>query len=606
MHSDKHHPPMTNLSTTQSTKHVPREQQPSAQQPASGTTAAFPRTLTNQSQNSNPDIDPSSRLFKAFSFTDHGRDYALRPSGMLPPKIRSSGEQPGATDMLVAARKPSEQLDPFVPPPQQLQPPPVLNPQQQNSASSDPGSTENSRSSSFFKRFPSIGLITDFNDDLWKRSSTGSNNDFNNIDMLDFIGTYNQRQRTPSIFFPTGFNQQQQQHLQQQQQQQQQQFAQPGSLHQQQLQQQQQQLHHNHLNNGNNNNNGVYSNIHNHHHSNSSGSAGGKLQSPPSLRKSSSIGLSLNLTPTMTSSMPSSDNHQVATPQIPVVSWMGADNLEQPEVDVPGVGGNDFKRQRSHNDETNKPKKKKVKLSNMAGHDLDMDISNANSDDTPVVGATKVDQLMLLINARKNGIAGDITHNKEGSVIIDNSLIPDTTELVGGVEKTSSKGAKNHQCKICGKLFTQSNHLEVHVRSHMGLKPFKCEFCEKRFTQGGNLRTHMRLHTGERPFECSKCSKSFSRKGNLQAHLLTHEEKKPFVCKFDNCYKSFTQLGNMKSHQNRFHMDTLNKIAEKLANGIDNLPPEELEMVEYFSDLYKNLNKGIKGRGKSKNVEHVD
>lgn len=235
---------------------------------------------------------------------------------------------------------------------------------------------------------------------------------------------------------------------------------------------------------------------------------------------------------------------------------------------------------------------------------------NSNSslkrdDGRPLVGATKVDQLMLIIQARQKGVCGNIEQSEDGNIDEEN-ILPNPIELVGGVEKTSLKGDKSHQCKYCQKKFTQSTHLDVHLRSHMGVKPYKCEFCDKRFTQGGNLRTHMRLHTGEKPFKCNICDKQFSRKGNLQAHLLTHDNSKPFICKFDGCNKGFTQLGNLKAHQNRFHLDTINELFNKLAQlgeGIgsyESLPKSEKDLLDYFSSLYKNLNKGIKGRGKAR------
>ena len=237
--------------------------------------------------------------------------------------------------------------------------------------------------------------------------------------------------------------------------------------------------------------------------------------------------------------------------------------------------------------------------------------STNTEDGRPIVGATKVDQLMLMLQARKNGVCGNIdeanSKNKDGKISnISERFLPDPSVLVGGVSKSAVKKEKNYECSICHKRFTQTTHLDVHMRSHMGVKPYKCEYCDKRFTQGGNLRTHMRLHTGEKPFKCDICGKDFSRKGNLQAHLLTHENYKPFVCKFDGCDKSFTQLGNLKAHQNRFHLNTINNLFNKLAKmgetnqSLEDLPEEERELLNYFSSLYKNLNKGIRGRGKTK------
>ncbi|SMN18583.1 similar to Kazachstania africana KAFR_0B04580 hypothetical protein [Maudiozyma saulgeensis] len=222
-----------------------------------------------------------------------------------------------------------------------------------------------------------------------------------------------------------------------------------------------------------------------------------------------------------------------------------------------------------------------------------------------LLGVTKIDELMLMIDARKKGVTEKVETTKDGKLVIgsNSDILPPSNEIVGGVEKpVGSHGVKQHECKICHRFFTQLTHLEVHIRSHIGYKPFECQYCKKRFTQGGNLRTHLRLHTGEKPYECEICSKRFSRKGNLAAHVLTHQKLRPFVCRLDNCYKTFTQLGNMKAHQNRFHLSALSKLTERLAKLDPNeiIAPEERDMLEYFASLYKNSNKGIKGRGRDR------
>jgi len=60
----------------------------------------------------------------------------------------------------------------------------------------------------------------------------------------------------------------------------------------------------------------------------------------------------------------------------------------------------------------------------------------------------------------------------------------------------------------------------------------------------------------------------------------------------------------MQSHQNKFHADTLAFLTSKFASveGYNSASPEEKELWEYFATLYKNCNKGIKGRGKHRRV----
>ncbi|KAA8643188.1 uncharacterized protein ATNIH1004_009950 [Aspergillus tanneri] len=167
---------------------------------------------------------------------------------------------------------------------------------------------------------------------------------------------------------------------------------------------------------------------------------------------------------------------------------------------------------------------------------------------------------------------------------------------------------RKYACTLpnCGKSFAQKTHLDIHTRAHTGDKPFICKepSCGQRFSQLGNLKTHQRRHTGEKPFSCDICQKRFAQRGNVRAHKITHEHAKPFTCLLDECGKQFTQLGNLKSHQNKFHAATLRDLTLKFSqvNGGESMNPEDRKLWEYFATLYKNSNKGIKGRGKDRRI----
>ena len=93
----------------------------------------------------------------------------------------------------------------------------------------------------------------------------------------------------------------------------------------------------------------------------------------------------------------------------------------------------------------------------------------------------------------------------------------------------------------------------------------------------------------------------------MRAHKIVHTSAKPFTCKLDACNKQFTQLGNLKSHQNKFHADTIRNLKrrfETISEG-DVVSSWEKEMWEYFGSLYKNCNKGIKGRGKDRRISNT-
>ncbi|KAM0251477.1 hypothetical protein ACHAQJ_008145 [Trichoderma viride] len=172
----------------------------------------------------------------------------------------------------------------------------------------------------------------------------------------------------------------------------------------------------------------------------------------------------------------------------------------------------------------------------------------------------------------------------------------------------SGKPRKQWACDgpNCGRAFTQKTHRDIHRRTHTGQRPYVCDRdnCGLTFSQRGNLRTHIRRHTGEKPYACTQCTKCFAQRGNLRAHEETHKGLKPFICRLDNCNKAFSQLGNMKTHQNHFHKATIQKLIVIFVQFSEhgNVPEDYRELFDYFQKHYKNSNKGIKGRGKTRAV----
>lgn len=65
-----------------------------------------------------------------------------------------------------------------------------------------------------------------------------------------------------------------------------------------------------------------------------------------------------------------------------------------------------------------------------------------------------------------------------------------------------------------------------------------------------------------------------------------------------------TVSNEKQSHQNKFHANTLRYLTQKFSTFRegDQVSSQDKELWEYFATLYKNSNKGIKGRGKDRRI----
>jgi hypothetical protein len=115
-----------------------------------------------------------------------------------------------------------------------------------------------------------------------------------------------------------------------------------------------------------------------------------------------------------------------------------------------------------------------------------------------------------------------------------------------GQETTPYSEERSHVCETCGKAFSRSKILTVHMLTHSGERPYVCETCGKSFSMSGDLSKHMRTHSGEKPYVCETCGTAFSTSSTLAVHMRTHSGERPHVC--ETCGKAFTQSSGLSKH----------------------------------------------------------
>ena len=102
-------------------------------------------------------------------------------------------------------------------------------------------------------------------------------------------------------------------------------------------------------------------------------------------------------------------------------------------------------------------------------------------------------------------------------------------------------GTKEHQCKICEKVFASKQGLKNHfIVSHdQKGKVYNCNICTKAFQNQYILKSHIKTVHEQTRHKCVSCGKSFSRASCIKKHMQTvHEGNKDHKC--ESCSKSFS------------------------------------------------------------------
>ncbi|MCJ1472827.1 hypothetical protein MMC13_001476 [Lambiella insularis] len=248
--------------------------------------------------------------------------------------------------------------------------------------------------------------------------------------------------------------------------------------------------------------------------------------------------------------------------------------------------------------------------------------------DCDVAFATDVDTLMRAIQTKQalSASASDLTAR-------DGSFMGAGQRRDGGVTKVhlalqypykagwaDTQQRRTYRCDIrsCTKHFFQKTHLEIHMRAHTGYKPFVRAFLftccmkktnavcsssvvKKRLVANAFRNWETLKHTSDGTLERDRTHVRHAASG------LHRKATSVLIASFMS-RENLLFVGLRSVANNSLSWETSKNALRNLTATFaamregDTVSTMDKELWEYFSDLYKNSNRGIKGRGKDRRI----
>ena len=100
-----------------------------------------------------------------------------------------------------------------------------------------------------------------------------------------------------------------------------------------------------------------------------------------------------------------------------------------------------------------------------------------------------------------DSLGGPLTIVQQKPVIQKQVIVPAPVAAPATNTSPQNKTSDNKTCRwkfengqICGKVFTKTYNLTVHMRMHQDIRPFPCTICEQTFRQKAHLQRHEATH----------------------------------------------------------------------------------------------------------------